>query len=172
MLCDEVLSALDVSVQADILDLLRTLQAEHELAYLFISHDLAVVRALAHRVGVLYRGELVEVGTVEEVYAPPYHPYTAMLLSAAPEIDTETELSAAVRTDPTAITTGQHTACPFADRCPMKLGKICDEEQPPWQFTSDTHALRCHIPLADLRQRELTPQQLVPIQETVPATNA
>lgn len=89
MLCDEILSALDVSVQADILDLLRALQTEHGIAYLFISHDLAVVRSLAHRVGVLYRGELVEYGPVEEVFTPPFHPYTEALLSAVPEVDTD-----------------------------------------------------------------------------------
>jgi peptide/nickel transport system ATP-binding protein len=154
LLCDEILSALDVSVQADILDLLRALQNEHKIAYLFISHDLAIVRSLSHRVGVLYRGELVEVGSVEEVYAPPFHPYTHMLLSAVPEIGVETELSSAVRTDATPSSGRKQTACPFADRCPWKLGPICDEVQPPWRFTSDTHTLRCHIPLEELSERE------------------
>jgi peptide/nickel transport system ATP-binding protein len=153
MLCDEVLSALDVSVQASIIELLRALQAEHHIAYLFISHDLAVVRSLSHRVGVLYRGEMCEVGRVEEVYSPPYHPYTHTLLSAVPEIEGESRLSPAVRTDPQP-TTQRPTACPFADRCPWKVGSICDDVPPPWQATSDTHALRCHIPLEELRQRE------------------
>ena len=93
MLCDEILSALDVSVQTNIVELLRELQAEQGIAYLFISHDLAVVRALSHRVGVLYLGELCEVGSAEDVYAPPYHPYTHMLLSAVPEIDGENTIS-------------------------------------------------------------------------------
>ena len=96
-----MLSALDISVQADILDLLRTLQSEHKIAYLFISHDLAVVRSIAHRVGVLYRGELVEVGEVAEVYSPPIHPYTHMLLSAVPEIGVEHEHSTALLIDAT-----------------------------------------------------------------------
>jgi peptide/nickel transport system ATP-binding protein len=153
MLCDEILSALDVSVQASIIELLRVLQAEHHLAYLFISHDLAVVRSLSHRVGVLYRGEMCEVGRVEEVYSPPYHPYTHTLLSAAPEIEGDSPLTPAIRTDPQPIAQRQ-TACPFADRCPWKVGSICDDMPPPWQATSDTHALRCHIPLEELRQRE------------------
>jgi peptide/nickel transport system ATP-binding protein len=153
MLCDEILSALDVSVQASIIELLRALQVEHHIAYLFISHDLAVVRSLSHRVGVLYRGEMCEVGRVEEVYSPPYHPYTHTLLSAVPEIEGESRLSPAVRTDPQPTAQPQ-TACPFADRCPWKVGSICDDVPPPWQATSDTHALRCHIPLAELRQRE------------------
>lgn len=160
LLCDEVLSALDVSVQADILDLLRALQNEHQIAYLFISHDLAVVRSLSHRVGVLYRGELVEYGSVEEVYAPPFHPYTHMLLSAVPEIGMDTELSSAVRIDATPSAAKQQTACPFADRCPWKLGPICDTVQPPWRATSETHALRCHIPLGELAGRETLSHRL------------
>jgi peptide/nickel transport system ATP-binding protein len=154
LLCDEVLSALDVSVQADILDLLRALQREHKIAYLFISHDLAVVRSISQRVGVLYRGELVETGMVEEVYAPPFHPYTHVLLSAVPEIGAERELSSALRIDATPGGTGRRTACPFADRCPWKLGPVCEDEPPPWRFTSKTHALRCHIPLEELTARE------------------
>jgi len=155
LLCDEVLSALDVSVQADILDLLRALQQEHEIAYLFISHDLAVVRSISHRVGVLYRGQLVEIGTVEEVYAPPFHPYTHVLLSAVPEIGVDKEVSAAIRVDATPSGAKTQTACPFADRCPWRVGPICEDVPPPWRFTSETHGLRCHIPLEELREREI-----------------
>jgi peptide/nickel transport system ATP-binding protein len=153
MLCDEILSALDVSVQTSIVELLRELQAEQGIAYLFISHDLAVVRSLSHRVGVLYLGELCEVGTAEEVYAPPYHPYTHMLLSAVPEIDGANVISPAVRTDPGVSSARPPTACPFADRCPWKVGAICDEVAPPWRATSETHTLRCHIPLEELSER-------------------
>jgi peptide/nickel transport system ATP-binding protein len=153
MLCDEILSALDVSVQASIVELLRELQAEQGIAYIFISHDLAVVRSLSHRVGVLYLGELCEVGTAEEVYAPPYHPYTHMLLSAVPEIDGENLISLAVRTDPGLSSSRPASACPFADRCPWKVGAICDEVDPPWRATSDTHMLRCHIQLDELCAR-------------------
>ena len=136
MLCDEILSALDVSVQTNIVELLRELQAEQGIAYLFISHDLAVVRSLSHRVGVLYLGELCEVGTAQEVYAPPYHPYTHMLLSAVPEIDGENEVSSAVRSDPGVASSRPASACPFADRCPWKVGPVCDEVAPPWQATT------------------------------------
>jgi peptide/nickel transport system ATP-binding protein len=153
MLCDEVLSALDVSVQTSIVELLRELQAEQGLAYLFISHDLAVVRSLSHRVGVLYLGELCEVGTAKEVYDPPYHPYTHMLLSAVPEIEGENVISPAVRSDPGVSSSRPLTACPFADRCPWKVGPVCDEVAPPWQATSETHMLRCHIPLDELSRR-------------------
>jgi peptide/nickel transport system ATP-binding protein len=87
VLCDEVVSALDVSVQAAILDLLRELQGRRGIAYVFIAHDLAVVRWLAHRVVVLYGGEVMEEGTAEEVFSPPFHPYTETLLHSIPEPD-------------------------------------------------------------------------------------
>ena len=153
MLCDEILSALDVSVQTNIVELLRELQAEQGIAYLFISHDLAVVRALSHRVGVLYLGELCEVGSAEDVYAPPYHPYTHMLLSAVPEIDGENEISTAIRSDPGVASERPESACPFTDRCPWKVGPICHEVEPPWQTTGNGHMLRCHIPLEELSRR-------------------
>lgn len=152
MLCDEILSALDVSVQSSILDLLQALQAEHHLAYLFISHDLAVVRSISHRVGVLYRGELCEVGLVEEVYSPPYHPYTHMLLSAVPEIEDGVgkRPTSTIQSREEASASTKKSACPFADRCPWKLGAVCDDVPPPWQANSATHALRCHIPQGNL----------------------
>ncbi|MEM8862764.1 MAG: ATP-binding cassette domain-containing protein, partial [Chloroflexota bacterium] len=87
VLCDEVTSALDVSVQSAVLDLLRELQDEDGVTYIFITHDLAVVREFADRVAVLYQGRLCEVGTVEEIYTPPFHPYTQKLLSAVLEPD-------------------------------------------------------------------------------------
>ena len=155
MLCDEVLSALDVSVQASVVDLLRALQAEHGVAYLFISHDLAVVRSLSHRVGVLYGGELCEL--VEEVYSPPFHPYTQELLLAVPEIDPAARRTPPPRTDTELPSDPRATACPFADRCPVKVGAVCDEEPPPWRFTSATHAIRCHIPLDELERSAVWP---------------
>jgi peptide/nickel transport system ATP-binding protein len=162
LLCDEVLSALDVSVQADILDLLRTLQTDRKIAYLFIAHDLAVVRSIAQRVGVLYRGELVELGSVEEVYSPPFHPYTHMLLSAVPDIEVGHKLSSAIRLDATPSGARAQGACPFTDRCPWKLGRICEEVQPPWRFSSETHAVRCHIALGDLAGREMPSPAIAP----------
>jgi peptide/nickel transport system ATP-binding protein len=95
VLCDEVVSALDVSVQAAILDLLRELQERRGIAYVFIAHDLAVVRWLAHRVVVLYGGQVMEQGTAEEVFSPPFHPYTKTLLESIPEPDPSRPLLAA-----------------------------------------------------------------------------
>lgn len=154
LLCDEVLSALDVSVQADIVDLLSVLQKEREIAYLFISHDLAIVRSLAHRVGVLYQGQLVEQGRVEEVYSPPYHPYTHMLLSAVPEIGRKTKLLQVSSVNGTPDTKRHSLACSFADRCPWKIGRICEEEVPEWKTVSSTHSLRCHLPITELIERD------------------
>ena len=155
LLCDEIVSALDVSVQANILKLLAELQARRGISLLFISHDLAVVRSLAHRVGVLYLGFLCEVGDVEEVFTPPFHPYTYLLLSSVPEADPEQTMPA-IRQDTGPIQAeGRETACPFAPRCPWKVGPVCDEVVPPWQWTSATHGLRCHIPLEELRGRDV-----------------
>ena len=87
LLCDEILSGLDVSVQANVLSLLQRLRREYNLSMLFISHDLAVVRSLADRIGVLFRGQLMEIGDVEDIFRPPFHPYTYELLMAVPSIN-------------------------------------------------------------------------------------
>jgi peptide/nickel transport system ATP-binding protein len=149
MLCDEVLSSLDVSVQAGILDLLIALQNDRQLTYLFISHDLAVVRTIAHHVGVLYLGHLCEVGIVEEVFAPPFHPYTEVLLMAIPRP------IPGVKPPEIVLATGDLRAtfvngCAFASRCPRKLGKICENSNPPWQLSETGHGVLCHIPRNEL----------------------
>ncbi|MEM7346781.1 MAG: ABC transporter ATP-binding protein [Chloroflexota bacterium] len=150
ILCDEVTSALDVSVQAAVLDLLADLQKEHGVTYIFITHDLAVVRAFADRVAVLYQGRLCEVGTVDEIYAPPFHPYTQTLLGAAlePDPDIEPKLLAGDTPESSPPATG----CPFQRRCPVRIGAVCDEEMPAWQVPDGAinHQVRCHIPLSDL----------------------
>jgi peptide/nickel transport system ATP-binding protein len=145
ILCDEVVSALDVSVQATVLELLARLQAERGVAYLFIAHDLAVVRAIADQVAVLYQGHLCEVGAAAQVYAAPHHPYTALLLQAAangesrqpkPTVDT--------------IPAWQGRGCPVQAICPHHLGRLCAETPPPWQTTDSGHRIRCHLPIAEL----------------------
>lgn len=173
IVCDEILSALDVSVQASVLDLLRSVQAERGIAYLFISHDLAVVRSLSHRVGVLYHGEMCEVGAVDEVYAPPFHPYTYTLLSAVPEIGAAAPAPAAAPEAPAPGpgTTLRMPACPFADKCPWKVGAICEDVPPPWQAASTSHAVRCHIPLAELTERERN-LHLLPMRPATPRGGA
>ena len=149
VLCDEVTSALDVSVQAAVLDLLTQLQSDQRTTYVFVSHDLAVVRVLADRVAVLYQGRLCEMGPSKNVYRFPSHPYTEVLLGAVlePDPDARPALVAEDVVDLFPPAKG----CPFQRRCPRRIGDTCDNETPPWRPTELGHAIRCHIPLAELR---------------------
>ncbi len=152
VLCDEVTSALDVSVQAVILDLLMELQALHGAAYVYVSHDLAVVRAIAGRVAVLYQGRLCEIGPSDKVYALPSHPYTEVLLGAVLEPDPD--MTPTLVAEDTVELSPPARGCPFQRRCQHRIGTICDTTRPPWQKTGNGHAIRCHIPLADLERRQ------------------
>jgi peptide/nickel transport system ATP-binding protein len=152
IVCDEPLSSLDVSVQAAILNLLVELQKTSNTAYIFISHDLSVVRYLSDQLAVMYMGRLCEIGTPEEVFVPPYHPYTEALLSAIsipdPSIEQETiRLEGSV---PSPINPAP--GCRFASRCPRKVGDICEREEPPLHRFGDNHRLYCHIPRQELEQ--------------------
>ena len=150
IVCDEPLSALDVSVQAAILNLLVDLQKRSGTAYMFISHDLSVVRYLSDRVAVMYMGRLAEIGTPEEVFVPPYHPYTEALLSAISIPDPMIE-QAGIRLEgpvPSPVDPGR--GCRFASRCPRRVGAICESEDPPLHEFSASHRLYCHIPRAEL----------------------
>lgn len=148
VLCDEITSALDVSVQAAVLELLNDLKRLHGTAFVFVSHDLAIVRVLADRVAVLYQGRLCEIGPTAAVYRAPSHPYTTVLLNAVlePDPDHRPRLLAedVVELSPPA------RGCPFQRRCPVKLGPVCETDAPPWQEAADGHAIRCHLPLANL----------------------
>jgi peptide/nickel transport system ATP-binding protein len=151
LLCDEILSALDVSVQANVLSLLQRLRGEHNLTMLFISHDLAVVRSLADRVGVLFRGRLMEVGPVEDIFKPPFHPYTYELLMAVPSINRIGAARSRRKADRVAKGT---SGCAFAGRCQWQMGSVCETQPPPARQVSPEHVIRCHIPLDDLMERE------------------
>ncbi|MHB1130977.1 MAG: dipeptide ABC transporter ATP-binding protein [Chloroflexota bacterium] len=151
IICDEPVSALDVSVQGALLNLLGELQVSRGTTYLFISHDLAAVRYISDYIAVMYLGCLWEVGLAAEVFTPPYHPYTEALLSAIPIPDPDAavqciRLSGAV---PSAVSIP--SGCRFHTRCPRKLGEICEQEEPHWRDSSSTHRLRCHRELDDLR---------------------
>jgi peptide/nickel transport system ATP-binding protein len=151
LVCDEAVSALDVSVQAAVLNLLRDLRDALVLSYLFISHDIGVIAHIADRVAVMYRGVLVEEGAVRDVLHPPYHPYTELLLSSVPVIGKHRGAVPVERTVDRIDTVSDTTGCRFAARCVRKLGAICDAEPPPWQQVEPGHRVRCHIKLEDLR---------------------
>ena len=150
VVCDEPTSALDVSVQATILNLLAELQRDHRVSYLFISHDLGVVRYLSDRIAVLYLGRLMEVGAAEVVFGSPHHPYTEALLSAVPTIEGGDRARIKLEGDiPSAA--DPPSGCVFHTRCPRKLGAICEEQEPPLAEVEAGHLMSCHIPIEDLR---------------------
>jgi peptide/nickel transport system ATP-binding protein len=151
IVCDEPVSALDVSVQATILNLLKDLRDELGIAYLFISHDLSVVAHVADRIAVMYAGRICEEGPAGAVLRPPHHPYTEALLSAVPFVEPaeghQTRIT--LSSDPQAMQRPTQ-GCIFANRCHRKLGAICHEHAPPSRETPDGHRILCHIPLEDL----------------------
>ncbi len=151
VVCDEPTSALDVSVQAAILNLLTDLQRREDVSYLFISHDLGVVRYLSDRIAVLYLGRVMEVGPAEQVFSGPHHPYTEALLSAVPTLeDTSKERIRLEGEIPSAA--NPPSGCVFHTRCPRYLGSICEETEPPLAESEPGHAVRCHIPIDELRR--------------------
>jgi len=150
VVCDEPTSALDVSVQAAILNLLVELQAERGVSYIFISHDLGVVRYISDRIAVLYLGRVMELGPADVVFDGPHHPYTEALLSAVPTIDGGGRERIRLEGDiPSAAE--PPTGCVFHTRCPRRIGAVCDETEPPLVEVEHDHVMRCHIPIDELR---------------------
>ncbi len=159
VLCDEPVSALDVSVQAAILNLLLDIQQQQGTTMVFIAHDLGVVRFFSDFVAVMYLGKIMEIGTAESIYAPPFPPYTEALLSAAPIPDpdapqTQIRLQGNV---PSAL--DPPAGCPFHTRCPRRHlladgGALCASETPPWRPAANGHRIFCHLPLDTLARLE------------------
>ena len=146
VVCDEALSSLDLSIQAQVVNLLQELQQEMNLTYLFIAHDLAMVRHLSTRVGVMYLGHLVEIAPTEELFTSPHHPYTQALLEAIPIPDPKRE-----RAKPKLLLHGEPpsplsppSGCPFHTRCPHAL-PLCQERAPPLIQLSTGHHVACHL---------------------------
>lgn len=152
VIADEPVSALDVSVQAAVLNLLARLQNDNDTAYLFISHDLAVVGYLADYIAVMYLGQLFEVGYGRDLFEPPFHPYTEALVSAIPEANPERHSERILLSGDIPSAQNLPKGCRFHTRCPHKIGPICEEEVPPWRDDSDGHFIKCHIPLDELTQ--------------------
>ncbi len=147
---DEPVSALDVSIRSQILNLMKRLQANHGLTYVFISHDLSVVRYIADRIGVMYLGKLVEIGTGDDVYARPAHPYTAGLLSSVPVPNPTLQRSRTAIPMIGELPSPLHppSGCPFRTRCP-RAQALCAEEEPALGPFGGQHFAACHFPLQE-----------------------
>ena len=159
VLCDEPVSALDVSVQAAVMNLLFEIQKEFQTTMMFIAHDLSVVRYFSDYVAVMYLGQIMEIGPAEEIYAPPYHPYTEALLSAIPIPNPLAEQKKIRLEGSVPSSLNPPSGCRFHTRCPRRQlipddGKICEREIPPWRDVGNGHRISCHISVEDLRSLE------------------
>ena len=142
LIADEPTTALDVTVQAQILDLLAGLQAERGMGMLLITHDLGVVARMAHRIGVMYAGELVEVASREDFFTAPHHPYTQALFAALPEVSRRGQKLVTIPGQVPSLA-AMPSGCRFADRCPQVMA-VCREQSPDWREASAGHVVRCH----------------------------
>ncbi len=146
IICDEPIAALDVSIQAQVVNLLEDLQSEFGLTYLFISHDLSMIRHIANRVAVMYLGKIMELAMRDELYESPLHPYTQALLSAVPAPDPKLEQKreGVVLTGDVPSPANPPPGCPFNTRCPIAVER-CSQEEPEWRELRSNHWVACHL---------------------------
>jgi len=144
VIADEPVSALDVSVQAQVINLLEDLQVQFNLTYLFIAHDLSVVYHISNRIAVMYVGKIMEVGEAEEVYQGPRHPYTEALMSAVPVIDPDVKPERILLQGDVPNPANAPSGCTFHPRC-RYAKKICSQEEPPLEDIGDEHYVACHF---------------------------
>ncbi len=150
LICDEMVSALDVSIQAQILNLLEDLKAEYNLTLLFIAHDLAVVKNVSDRVAVMYLGKICEIGPSDDMYKEPAHPYTKFLLSAALEADPNSPPNSDTLSGEPPSPLNPPSGCRFRTRCPYAT-ETCAEQEPPMRSVAPGHQVACHYPLIPVR---------------------
>lgn len=153
LICDEMVSALDVSVQAQILNLLEDLKAEYGLTLLFIAHDLGVVKNVSDRVAVMYLGRICEIGPAETLYEDPEHPYTRFLLGAALEADPDAPMHGEVLEGEPPSPINPPSGCRFRTRCP-RAEERCASETPELREIGPGHQVACHFPLSTLARRD------------------
>ncbi len=148
LLCDEVISALDTIVGANVIELLKRLRQQSGVSFVFISHDLSTIASFADEIVVLYAGRVVEQGTTDRVLSPPYHPYTRLLIASVPELRIgwleETMETREAKAGIDRVVEMTDTGCPFFDRCPIAIADVCDRETPPIRHLDSQHTIECH----------------------------
>ncbi|HBG74887.1 MAG: hypothetical protein A2X25_07695 [Chloroflexi bacterium GWB2_49_20] len=152
IVADELTSGLDVSISAAILDLMQDLQAQFKLTYMWISHDLHMVKYISDHIAIMYLGKIVEIGRAQDISEKPMHPYSQALFSAIPSVKPGQATKKIILEGEVPSPIHPPSGCTFHTRCPRKLGSICEAQIPPWLDAGDGHHISCHIPLETLRK--------------------